>query len=71
MQMGKEMTPFGRKLELLMARRGMNPGELSKKIGISVRNVCQLKRTAKPRPKTIYLCAQALGVDVEFFLDLD
>lgn len=64
----KQITQFGRKLEILMIKRGMNPSEFARKIGILPTNMCQLKRTRRPSPKTIYRAAQVLDVDVEYFL---
>lgn len=67
--MKRDISGFGEKLEKLMIRKGVNPGELAEKIGILPSNICQLKRARNPRPKTVFNIAKALEVDVDVFFD--
>lgn len=61
-------SEFGRKIEKLQAIQGMSTGELAKKIGLSITNVSQMKRSKRPRPVTIHRIAKAFDVDVDLFL---
>ena len=63
--MGKEITPFGKKLELLQIQKGINAQELAKMTGIPVNNIYQLKLSRKPKPNTLYRLGKALGVQPE------
>lgn len=66
--MGKKPTPFGKKLELLQIQKGINASELAKMTGIPVSNICQLKRTRRPKPNTLFRLGKALHVKPESLL---
>lgn len=69
--MRKELTEFGKKLEILQCQKGVSTTELAKKIGVFHQNITQLKKTHKPTPKTINKLAAALSVPVTYFLEHD
>jgi transcriptional regulator with XRE-family HTH domain len=66
-----EATEFGRKLEELQARRGMNNKELAERLGITPSGVSILKRSKKPHSTTIKRLSDIFDVDAALFLVCD
>lgn len=62
---------FVKKLEEAMFAAGINESELAKRMGVTRPAVSALKKSKKPRKKTIYRLARALNVRRQIFLPND
>ena len=65
------LSSFGKKIEIAQAEIGMSVTELAKKTGKSRQNIYILKKSKKPRAKTIHVFAKALGKPVTYFFESD
>jgi len=68
-QWKKEKSPFGRRLELLMAENGLTYAAVGEKAGMTRQAVHQFRYSKYPRPITIHRLCKAFGVPVTYFFD--
>lgn len=61
------LSPFGVKLELLMAEKGLSASDIARKAGLERQRVYALKFTRYPRPETLSLMARAFDVPISYF----
>ena len=61
--------PFGVKIEMLQAEKGINLSALSTLAGMSRQTLYRVKKSKKPHMLTIHRLAKAFNVPVAYFFD--
>lgn len=66
--MAKQISEFGKRLELILCENNMTQAELARKIGVLRENVSHMKKVKRPSFPTIHKVAKACRVPVGYFL---
>lgn len=68
--MTKEISAFGKKLQLVLTEKKMSDSDLAKKLNLSPSQIFMLKRSTRPRLKTLKKLSYKLKKPVEFWSDV-